>query len=102
MCIRDSAGIGRPDKFFTTLAEAGAVIASRRAFPDHHAYRAGELAALAEEAERLGADLVTTEKDAVRLPPAVAARVRVLRVRLAFDDASALRRQIGGVLGPGP
>ncbi len=96
------AGIGRPDKFFTTLAEAGAVIASRRAFPDHHAYRAGELAALAEEAERLGADLVTTEKDAVRLPPAVAARVRVLRVRLAFDDASALRRQIGGVLGPGP
>jgi tetraacyldisaccharide 4'-kinase len=96
------AGIGRPDKFFATLAEAGAVIASRRSFPDHHAYRTGELAALAEEAERLGADLVTTEKDAVRLPPAVAARVRVLRVRLAFDDAPFLRRQIGGVLGPGP
>jgi len=44
------AGIGRPDKFFATLAEAGAVIAATRPFPDHHRYRAGELATLATEA----------------------------------------------------
>lgn len=92
------AGIGRPEKFFATLATAGAVIAGTRPFPDHHPYRPGELAALAESARRLGADLVTTEKDAVRLPPAFSADVRVLRVRLVLDDADALRRQIRDAL----
>ena len=96
------AGIGRPDKFFATLAEAGAVIAATRPFPDHHRYRVSELAALAAEAQRLGADLVTTEKDAARLPPDFAAGVRVLRVRLAFDDAEALRRQVRGALAGAP
>ncbi|GJE49013.1 Tetraacyldisaccharide 4'-kinase [Methylobacterium tardum] len=96
------AGIGRPDKFFATLAAAGAVIAATRPFPDHHRYRAGELATLAAEAQRLGAELVTTEKDAARLPPNFAAQVRVLRVRLAFDDAGALRRQVQGALAGAP
>ena len=73
-------------------------MAARRAFPDHHPFRERELAALAEEAGRLGAELVTTEKDAVRLPASFADRVRVLRVRLAFDDPEALRRQIRCVL----
>lgn len=92
------AGIGRPEKFFATLAEAGAVIVGTRPYPDHHPYRARELAALSEAARRLDAALVTTEKDAVRLPPAFAAGVRVLLVRLALDDAAALRRQIRGAL----
>ncbi|MCJ2057594.1 tetraacyldisaccharide 4'-kinase [Methylobacterium sp. J-048] len=88
------AGIGRPDKFFETLRGTGAVIVQARPFPDHHPYRAAELAALAAEADRLGAELVTTEKDAVRLPAAFAARIRVLRVRLVPDDRAALLRQI--------
>lgn len=92
------AGIGRPDKFFATLTEAGAFVAARRAFPDHHAFRDGELAALAAEAQKLGAELVTTEKDAARLPASFADRVQVLRVRLALDDPEALRRQIRSVL----
>ncbi|MGU3465325.1 tetraacyldisaccharide 4'-kinase [Methylobacterium sp. C33D] len=92
------AGIGRPEKFFATLAEAGAVIVGTRSYPDHHPYRARALTALSEAARRLDAELVTTEKDAVRLPQAFAAGVRVLRVRLAFDDADALRRQIRGAL----
>ncbi|MEH3061617.1 MAG: tetraacyldisaccharide 4'-kinase [Methylobacterium radiotolerans] len=93
------AGIGRPEKFFATLAEAGAVIVGTHPYPDHHPYRARELAALSEAARRLDAALVTTEKDAVRLPPAFAAGVRVLRVRLALDDVAALRGQIRGALG---
>ncbi|MCJ2091798.1 tetraacyldisaccharide 4'-kinase [Methylobacterium sp. J-072] len=88
------AGIGRPEKFFATLRGTGAAIVAARPFPDHHPYGAADLTALAAEADRLGAELVTTEKDAVRLPAAFAARVRVLRVRLVPDDPEALRRQI--------
>lgn len=88
------AGIGRPEKFFTTLRVAGAALAGTRSFPDHHPYREAELTALAEEADRLGARIITTEKDAVRLPTRFAARVEVQKVTLRFEDAGLVRRQL--------
>ena len=36
------AGIGRPGKFFDTLAEAGLAVVERIPFPDHHAYTGRE------------------------------------------------------------
>ncbi len=56
------AGIAKPDRFFNLLETQGLTIASRVAFPDHHAYRPSDLQRLA------GPTLVTTEKDAMRLP----------------------------------
>ena len=84
------AGIGRPEKFFRTVAEAGARLAATHGFPDHRPYDARALERLAAEAEAAGARLVTTEKDAVRLPPAWRARVTVLAVEVAWQDAAAL------------
>ena len=84
------AGIGRPEKFFRTLAAAGAHIVARHAFPDHHRYAAGELAVLAGEAAAAGARLVTTAKDWVRLPPSWRERVAVLEVELVWQDEAAL------------
>ena len=81
------AGIARPEKFFASLEALGAHIAVRRSFPDHHPYRAHEIAALAVEAERRGLALVTTEKDLVRVPPARRAPIVALPVTLAFEDA---------------
>ncbi|KAB1073774.1 tetraacyldisaccharide 4'-kinase [Methylobacterium planeticum] len=86
------AGIGRPEKFFDTLRATGAEIVATRAFPDHHPYTARDLAALAAEAARRGAGLVTTEKDAVRLP--AGHEVPTLPVRLIFADAAAIRAQV--------
>jgi tetraacyldisaccharide 4'-kinase len=65
------AGIGRPQKFFTTLEQIGADIRARHSFADHHSYTQRELAVLQTEARRHGTRLVTTEKDLVRLllPP---------------------------------
>jgi tetraacyldisaccharide 4'-kinase len=80
------AGIGRPDKFFASLAASGAVIAGRHGFPDHHCFRPGELRDLLAEAARLGAVPVTTPKDAVRLPRDVAAKVLAVGVDLVWDD----------------
>ncbi len=61
-------GIARPAQFFAGLESAGARIAWRRAFPDHHCYTQADLDRLAEQARAaVAAALLTTEKDAVRL-----------------------------------
>lgn len=60
-------GIGRPQKFVETLRGIGAGIVAFHAFGDHHAFTEGEASALLAEAERLGVEPVTTEKDAMRL-----------------------------------
>ncbi|SFG75306.1 tetraacyldisaccharide 4'-kinase [Methylobacterium gossipiicola] len=88
------AGIGRPEKMFATLRAAGADVAGTWAFPDHHPYRRTDLDALAAEAARLGADLVTTAKDHVRLPPDFSGRVAVLPVTLEILPTTALVAQL--------
>jgi len=84
------AGIGRPDKFFATLREAGAQLAGTRVFPDHHRFSANELDRLRREAAALDARLVTTAKDFVRLPPGLRAEVLRFDVRLAWQEPQAV------------
>jgi tetraacyldisaccharide 4'-kinase len=84
------AGIARPEKFFDGLEQAGVTIVARRPFPDHHPYTAPEIQDILETATRFGAIAVTTPKDAVRLPPALRAGVRVVGVRLVWDDEAVI------------
>jgi tetraacyldisaccharide 4'-kinase len=84
------AGIGRPEKFRDSLTRSGAVIAGFQAFPDHHAYTIGELAALADQARRADALLVTTEKDWVRLDADWRGRIAPVPVRIVWRDEVAL------------
>jgi tetraacyldisaccharide 4'-kinase len=91
------AGIGRPAKFFATLQEAGAEIAWHRGFPDHHAYHPAELRRLEKRAAKLDAVLVTTPKDAVRLPLDWQAKVLVAGVSLAWADDSHIETLLGSV-----
>jgi len=86
------AGIGRPEKFFATLRALGALLGGARAFPDHHLFSAAELEKLHRDAKRLGARLVTTAKDIVRVPSALRAGVEVLEVELRWSDPGALTR----------
>jgi tetraacyldisaccharide 4'-kinase len=84
------AGIGRPEKFFATLRQAGAHLLAVQSFADHHTYTPDEIMRLVEEAAAHGAKLVTTEKDAVRLPPEARPMVETLSVGLEFADPGAL------------
>jgi tetraacyldisaccharide 4'-kinase len=90
------AGIANPQKFFDTLVGAGAIIVGRETFADHYPFDAGDLEALAREAERLRAELACTPKDWVRLPKAWQARVRVVGAKLDWAD----RGQIEALLAP--
>ena len=88
------AGIGRPEKFFATLAALGANLVARHAFGDHHPFAREEVAGLQAEAEARGALLVTTEKDLARIPVALVAPHAppplALPVTLVFDEADAM------------
>jgi tetraacyldisaccharide 4'-kinase len=92
------AGIARPKKFFTMLAEAGVVVAGTLPFPDHHAFSEADLDRVLAAAARTGAAPVTTPKDAVRVPPAYRDRVGVVGVSLGWDDPAALDALLGRVL----
>lgn len=84
------AGIGRPQKFFDHFPEAGASLATARGFPDHHPYSERELEALSAFARQAGADLITTEKDWVRLSPAWRSRIAYLPLTIEWRDEHVL------------
>lgn len=89
-------GIANPPKFFSTLIEAGAVLAGRAAFADHYPFDEGDMRDLLAEAEALRAIPVTTRKDYVRLPPAFRSRVTVVTIRLEWSEPT----QIEALLEP--
>jgi tetraacyldisaccharide 4'-kinase len=65
------AGLARPESFVRTVEAAGATIASRAFFRDHHCFTGDELRQAARAARRHGAEAIaTTAKDAARLPGA--------------------------------
>jgi len=97
------AGIGRPQKFFDSLSVLGVDLIAGIGFPDHHPYKAEEMADLMREAEQADATAVTTTKDWVRLPADLRARVETLAVRLAWErpeDEALIRHLIQPLLVP--
>lgn len=78
------AAIGHPERFFATLRELG-LDAVPHAFPDHHAYAAGELGFADCDC------ILATEKDAVKLRALARTDIVVVRVEAEVDPRLAER-----------
>ena len=97
------AGIGRPEKFFATLVEIRAEVVERCVFPDHHRFSPADAEALLSGARAHDLQLVTTEKDLVRMrdDPALAvlaATAKALPVTLEFMDSAAIGKRMADAL----
>ena len=94
------SGIAAPQSFESSLRSMGARIVSHERFADHHRYSQQELLDAINRADEVGAKaIITTEKDAVRLPrleqPAVPIfylRVDIEMLRGAENFAQAVAR----------
>ena len=84
------AGIADPARFFASLRAEGAVVVRGEPLADHEPLSDTLLRRLEAEARAADAQLVTTEKDAARLPPAWRAKVLTLVVRLKVQDWTAM------------
>ncbi|WP_407066078.1 tetraacyldisaccharide 4'-kinase [Acetobacter sp.] len=84
------AGLARPDKFFACLNEQGVVPVKAVPFPDHHVFTATDLAHLSNLAAQYCARLVTTPKDAARLPETFCEKILIVNVGLEWTDPEQL------------
>lgn len=82
-------GIGNPDSFTQLLRANGITVNQSIVFDDHHCYSEADLVILRRMLTDGSGDLLlTTEKDAVKLPPGVFARgsCAVVEISVAFAE----------------
>jgi len=88
------SGIARPERFHGDVTPRVGHVAGTAVFADHHAYTADDLAGVESQARAAGADaIVTTAKDAVRLPP-TSLPTLVLRIAAEVDEVARLRARV--------
>jgi tetraacyldisaccharide 4'-kinase len=90
------SGIANPERFWSDVSGAVPDVAGRSAFPDHHRFTADDIRRVAGEARAARADaVVTTAKDAVRLPgPLPDVPVLVFRIAAQIEDEARFRERL--------
>lgn len=81
------SGIGRPAKFFTMLRAMGGELVAEKSFPDHHLFKENELLEMLQQSVQQKAQLMTTEKDWLRLNETWSEKVAFMPVKAQIERA---------------
>ena len=90
-------GIGRPDKFFETVSGLGCIVQEKIPFADHHPYSKADIINLRDAAKKANARLLSTEKDAQRLPRSFLSEVTIVPVTLEWENKEAIENLLDGI-----
>ena len=95
------AGIGKPDRFFSSLtAHEGVDLTEAVPYPDHHLFDDMDMRYLMTLASERSAKLITTDKDHVRLSVEMRRITQRASVEARFEDGQALEALLSSALRP--
>ena len=80
------SGIGDPSSFREILLEKKINIIKEIIFPDHYNYKKNDLRYIIDEAHRLKAEILTTEKDFAKLSNDDKKKINFLKIKLKIVD----------------
>ena len=79
------SGLGNNFKFIDTLKNANYNIVFAKQFEDHHIYKENEIINLIKFADNNDLNLITTEKDIVKIPKKYHLKINCLKIKIEFD-----------------
>ena len=81
-------GLGYPDNFFKHLRELNLILHKKFIFGDHHIYKKKEIEEMISMSKKLKIDLVTTEKDIIKIPKKYHKDIKVAKVSIKMESES--------------
>ena len=88
------SGIAHPEKFRVTLDNLNCKVVSFENFPDHYPYKKGDIEKLKTKAKNFNANLVTTEKDFIRIPSSQQENILTIPIQIVFENKTILKKII--------
>ena len=84
------SGIGNPNSFAKILKQNKVKIVDKIIFPDHHSYSNQDFNFILNKAKQNNAEIITTEKDYVKVPKKLQKKIKFLRVNLIIHNEKKL------------
>ena len=88
------AGIGNPDNFFDLLKKNNVKVEEKVAFPDHYNYSNDDLDRMIFDAKKRKLELVTTEKDFLRMKLSYMKKIKCITISLKIDNSIKFEKEI--------
>ena len=84
------SGIGNPHGFAKILKQNKVKIIDKIIFPDHHSYSNQDFNFILNKAKQNNAEIITTEKDYVKVPKELQKKIKFLKVNLIIHNEKKL------------
>jgi len=79
------SGIGDPSSFRDIVKENNLKIVDEKIFPDHHNYSDIDIQKILDQAKKINAKIITTEKDYVKIPKYFKKKINVIKIDLKIN-----------------